>query len=322
MKYSPETQTAISAVIDASELCQNVRNEWSDAFQSQKIDDSPVTVPDFGSQALMIAGIRDNFPGDDIIAEENSTMLRHFLDGDYDGSMLETIVRHVDWFRPARPNEVLDWIDMGDSPGGRGRHWSLDPIDGTRGYLEDLQYAVSLGLFENNEVLAAVLGCPNYLTDPESDKGVLFIAERGLGMQAVDLKDPTKPIAPITPPIPRIVQRRGVKPHDAAFNRQVAVELGLSPEALSMDSQAKYGAVALGTAQVYLRLKSTPEHIWDHIPGILIAQESGAVVTDVFGKQLDLTTGRDLLRNQGILVSKGIDHDAVVSGLRRVLGQD
>lgn len=33
------------------------------------------------------------------------------------------------------------------------------------------------------------------------------------------------------------------------FNRRVAIELGLNPEALGMDSQAKYGAVALGAAQ-------------------------------------------------------------------------
>ncbi|HZM63973.1 MAG TPA: inositol monophosphatase family protein [Candidatus Saccharimonadales bacterium] len=327
MNYSLETKTAIEVVRDASELCQNVRTEWSEAHRSQKADvgNTPVTVADFGAQVLINAGICDRFPDDEVIAEETSTMLRPYLDNEYEGSTLETITEHVGRFRAATPVEVLNWIDVGDSKGGLGRHWSVDPIDGTKGYLLDEQYAVSLGLFENGEVLTGVLGCPNYphdIANPDGDKGVLFIAERGLGMQAVDLKDPTRHIAPATPPVPRIVQRREIKLNDTTFNRHVAAELGLNQEALNMDSQAKYGAVALGAAQVYLRFKPNKhEHIWDHVPGIIIAQEGGATVTDVYGKRLDLTAGRDLVRNQGILVSKGIDHAAAVAGLQRVLAR-
>jgi 3'(2'), 5'-bisphosphate nucleotidase len=325
MTYSPETQTAITAVTEASILCQNVRAEWNEAHQSNKPDagNTPVTVADFGAQVLINAGVLDRFPTDNIIAEENSLLLRSSLHEGYQGSTLQAITEHVERFRSATPARVLDWIDRGDSQGGHGRHWSVDPIDGTKGYLLDKQYAVSLGLFEDNEVVTAVLGCPNYphdITKPDGDKGVLFIAERGLGMRAVDLQDQTKHIPAAVPPMPRIVQRRDVKPNDIAFNKAVAAELGLDPEALSIDSQAKYGAVALGAAQVYLRYKKTkPEHIWDHVPGVLIAQESGAIVTDVHGKRLDLTAGRDLVRNQGILVTKGIDHQAAVAGLSRVL---
>jgi 3'(2'), 5'-bisphosphate nucleotidase len=327
MNYSPETQTAIAVVTDASILCQAVRTEWRADHQRQKADanNSPVTVADFGTQALINASVHDRFPGDNVIAEETSDILRPSLHTDYQDSTLQAVTNHVRWFRPeATPTEVLAWIDMGNSNGGRGRHWSLDPIDGTKGYLLDEQYAVSLGLFEDNEVLTGVLGCPNYphdRTNPDGGKGVLFIAERGLGMQAVNLHNPDQQIPHIAPPLPRIVQRRDIQPHEAAFNRQVAIELGLSRDALSMDSQAKYAAVALGAAQVYVRLGSRPEHIWDHVPGIAIARESGAVVTDVNGNRLDLTAGRDLVRNRGILVSKGMDHGAAVAGLDRALAR-
>jgi 3'(2'), 5'-bisphosphate nucleotidase len=325
MNYSPETQIAIEVVQEASVLCQNVRAEWSEAHRSQKADvgNTPVTVADFGAQVLINAAISDRFPGDSIIAEETGTMLRPYLNDGYEGSALETITGHVRRFRTATPTKVLDWIDMGNSEGGSGRHWTVDPIDGTKGYLLDEQYAVSLGLFENGEVLTGVLGCPNYphdITNPDGDKGVLFIAERGMGMQALDLKDPTKHIAHADASTPRIVQRREIKPNDATFNRHVAAELGLNLEALNMDSQAKYGAIALGAAQVYLRFKANKhEHIWDHVPGIIIAQEGGAIVTDVHGNRIDLTAGRDLVRNQGILVSKDIDHATAVAGLQRVL---
>lgn len=37
---------------------------------------------------------------------------------------------------PLSTGEVLEAIDRGNSEGGsNGRHWVLDPIDGTRGYL-------------------------------------------------------------------------------------------------------------------------------------------------------------------------------------------
>ena len=39
---------------------------------------------------------------------------------------------------------VVALIDLGASPGGKeGRHWVLDPIDGTRGFVGGRQYAVT-----------------------------------------------------------------------------------------------------------------------------------------------------------------------------------
>lgn len=52
--------------------------------------------------------------------------------------------------------------DLGASPGGAtGRHWVLDPIDGTRGFVGMRQYAVCLGLLQDGDVALGVLGCPN-----------------------------------------------------------------------------------------------------------------------------------------------------------------
>jgi 3'-phosphoadenosine 5'-phosphosulfate (PAPS) 3'-phosphatase len=84
--------------------------------------------------------------------------------------------------------------DMGQSPGGgSGRHWVLDPIDGTRGFVGQRQYAVCLGMLQDGEVVLGVLGCPNLpktqATEADghagaSDKGAadgagcLFLAHR------------------------------------------------------------------------------------------------------------------------------------------------
>ena len=51
------------------------------------------------------------------------------------------------------PAHVADLIDSGASEGGGvGRHWVLDPIDGTRGFVGMRQYAVCLGMLQEGEV--------------------------------------------------------------------------------------------------------------------------------------------------------------------------
>lgn len=59
--------------------------------------------------------------------------------------------------------QVLEAISRCNSEGGpKGRHWVLDPIDGTLGFVRGDQYAVALALIEDGKVVIGVLGCPNY----------------------------------------------------------------------------------------------------------------------------------------------------------------
>ena len=51
---------------------------------------------------------------------------------------------------------------------------ALDPIDGTKGFLRNDQYAVALALIEDGKPVLGVLGCPNIphdLSDPTSLRG-------------------------------------------------------------------------------------------------------------------------------------------------------
>ena len=87
---------------------------------------------------------------------------------------------------------MWDAIDRGDFQGGaRQRFWTLDPIDGTKGFLRKEQFAVCLALVEQGQVQLAVQGCPNLpcrLNDPQSPRGVLFWAIRGQGAYQVTHK--------------------------------------------------------------------------------------------------------------------------------------
>lgn len=60
-------------------------------------------------------------------------------------------------------SQVLNAISQCNSSGGpTGRHWVLDPVDGTLGFVRGDQYAVALALIEDGKVIIGVLGCPNY----------------------------------------------------------------------------------------------------------------------------------------------------------------
>jgi 3'(2'), 5'-bisphosphate nucleotidase len=105
---------------------------------------------------------------------------------------------------------------------------------------------------------------------------------------------------------------------------------------IGLATQAKYGALARGDAEVYLRLpqpgKRYEEKIWDHaagklrlnargstlpcgcrsqkihpfisfphspFSGVVVVEEAGGAVTDINGKPLDFSVGRTLKENTG-----------------------
>ena len=74
------------------------------------------------------------------------------------------------------------------------RYWTIDPIDGTKGFLRKEQYAIALALIDHGQVVLGVLGCPNYAFDPDraEDPGSLFYAVKGRGAFARALDEGTQ----------------------------------------------------------------------------------------------------------------------------------
>ena len=156
MGYEAEFDAAVEAVQEATRLCRAVREEMVVNASLEKADHSPVTVADFGSQALICPRLKDAFPGDPIVAEEDAEELRQSSHSD----MLGKIGEYVQSYVPSSSSQdVCDWIDAGNGEVS-DRYWTLDPIDGTKGFLRNDQYAVALALIEGGEVKVGVLGCP------------------------------------------------------------------------------------------------------------------------------------------------------------------
>ena len=311
----------------ASRLCQAVRAELVASHTLAKEDRSPVTVADFGAQAVVCQTLLRHFPDLPVVAEETSAALRK-----PEGAALrEQVVHYVHARLPgATEAEVLDAIDRGRYAGGpHGRYWVLDPIDGTKGFLRGEQYAVALGLIEEGEVVMGVLGCPNLPLDASRDdgpKGCLLIAAKGQGATMRSLDDPAETpvgVSDVADPSDAVLcesVEAGHSSHgDAA---RVAEILGATAPRVRMDSQCKYAAVARGDASVYLRLptrRNYTEKIWDHAAGSVVVREAGGEVTDMRGRPLDFSVGRQLRRNGGIVATNGRLHAQVLAAVRQVL---
>ncbi len=107
------------------------------------------------------------------------------------------------------------------------------------------------------------------------------------------------------------------------ITRRELPSVSASAAPVRLDSQAKYAVVARGEADIYLRLPTRQDYrekIWDHAGGVLIVEEAGGRMTDIHGRPLDWTCGRELLRNQGVVVTNGQLHEPVLDAVREVLG--
>jgi 3'(2'), 5'-bisphosphate nucleotidase len=117
LDFEVERRVAIRAVREAARLCRAVRAEISPESLAKK-DKSPVTVADFGSQALICRALAEAFPNDPVIAEEDSIELRR----PENSPILDQVVRHVRAVvaethlraeNDLSREEVCGWIDRG-----------------------------------------------------------------------------------------------------------------------------------------------------------------------------------------------------------------
>ncbi len=322
MAYEREAAAAVDAVIKASRLCASVQQRLIAGQSLQKGDKSPVTVADFGAQAVVGRLLELEFPRVPMVGEENADALR----APENVGMKSQVVDLVRGVLPGiTESEVLGAIDWGVYGGGRsGQFWTLDPIDGTKGFLRMQQYAVALALIEDGEVVLGVLGCPNL--PHEHGTGGVYVGVRGEGawwrpldtdrrarLRATENHDPHRT---------RITESVEAAHTDQSESAEVAAALGIGVPPLRMDSQAKYAAVASGAADIYLRLptrKDYVERIWDHAAGYRVITEARGRVTDVHGKALEFGHGRGLEVNKGVVATNGHVHDEVLAVLARVL---
>lgn len=320
---SLEVTTAFRAMLDASALCQRVKRDKVESSSILKTDRTPVTIADYGSQALICKAIREKFPDDRIVAEEDATELRK----PKNSKILEQVTRYVNHYIPHSSSaDICSWIDFSVHC-VQERFWTLDPIDGTKGFLRGDQYAIALALIENGIVQLGLLACPNLYVNqdqPDGKKGCLFFTLKGKGAFQIEMEGGRRQVLSVSkienPSEASFTESVEPDHADHLIHQKIAQRLNISKPPLRMDSQAKYGIVARGEATLYLRVPSPSdpdyrEKIWDHAAGTLIAEEAGGKVTDILGRPLDFSYGIKLEKNRGVLVTNGILHHTILSAL-------
>lgn len=344
--YAKELDVAVRVVHMACSLCQRVQeglvSSTSNDHVKSKDDDSLVTVADWSVQATVSLMLSESFSNQkvSIVAEEDV----HTLSKSDSVGLLTAVVNTVNECLAEAPkyglqspkealgtSQILEAISRCNSTGGRnGRHWVLDPVDGTLGFVRGDQYAVALALIEEGKVVIGVLGCPNYprkkewlnhhhhhhesyqsmpkMSDTSDtwEKGCVLYAQRGSGeawMQPLihgnkkhtwsNSAQRVQVSAIDDPALATFCEPVEKANTNHSFTAGVAHSMGLKKQPLRVHSMVKYAAIARGDAEIFMKFAQSgyKEKIWDHAAGVIIVEEAGGVVTDAGGHPLDFSRG-------------------------------
>lgn len=314
--YGAPAQTAVEALGMGARIAERLRVSASVPWMS-KSDRSPVTAADYAVQAAVGRLLRKRHPALPMVAEEAAAALRV----EQAAPLREAIVKTLQDEAPgASEDVVLDWIEWGGvEPPEGGPFWTLDPVDGTRGFLAARRYVVALALIDRGEVILGGLACPGARprsvdggrADDGGNDGVLALAVRGGGawmtglgrgqwapMGVSDLGDAARS---------RVLVSAEPAHLDTGRLAQVSSLMGLHRAPTPMDSQVKYVLLAAGEFDLVLRLprRAEKQKIWDFAAGVCIVEEAGGVVTDLEGDRLRFDSGVDLPNPPGVIASNG-----------------
>ena len=314
-------QPIFTAVRQAAEVCKRVQEHH--LVSSEKSGREPVTIADYGSQAILGRAICTAFPDDAVLAEESGEQFIDLVPEDRRKeiiALLETILGIE-----VRQADVVRWLDHGHGREAE-RTWVIDPIDGTKGFLAMRNYVIAAGVIVDKKPVACVIGSPAYPTSDHA--GAMFHAQGGAAFMQPLAGGQVKRIKVSDRAKAKDVRAlESVETSHAYHERMQRVRevAGLGAASLTrIDSMEKYARIAAGDGELYLRLprlgNTRAFMIWDHAAGTALVQAAGGLVTDIDGSPLDFSGGR-ALANDGIIVSNGHIHEQVIAAVQRVLAE-
>jgi len=167
--------------------------------------------------------------------------------------------------------------------------WLVDPLDGTREFVKrNGEFTVNIALVHAGEAVLGVVYAPV--------TGIAYAASRGGGAFRRDADGHEMPLHVATP-APGTLRVLASRSHgDAVLDRTLA-KLG-PQERISIGSALKFGVLAEGSADLYVRRGSTCE--WDTAAGHAVVLEAGGEVVDFAGQPLRYNE-RDTLINPSFI---------------------
>ena len=189
------------------------------------------------------------------------------------------------------------WLseETADSPErlGRERVWLVDPIDGTRSFVDGVaEFAVSVGLAVEGRAVVGVV------YNPAADELYHAVLGGGAFRNGVPIRVAGRPAGLPVALASRSEIRRGE--FDAVRGEWEVRPFG--------STTCKMVKVADGSADLFL--SRGPKSEWDVCAADLVVREAGGDVTDAEGRELRYNRPEPFVR--GVLATGGVDHGAVL----------
>lgn len=328
LKLPSELPLILDALAAAGSLTRAAQRVLVSGNIATKHDGSIVTIADYASQALvnhLMAQSGVAVPA--VIAEESAESLaaeRGLLDD------VVALLRGNGWPDATGP-AVLEAIDLAAAPKDRAPevYYTIDPIDGTKGFAAGRQYAVCLARIEGGRCTLAALACPNLspaVSDPidtAAGAGTLFAATDGSPLLTAPLAEPAA-LAAIAPRPPGDIVNPVItfsfEPSEARVRNFEALAAILGGALRTpADSQVKYAMVARAQADAYFRPpRGTREKVWDHAAGCLLLERAGCTVSDLKGRPLRWREP-SLPPHSGILGAPPLLHARILAAVERII---
>lgn len=223
----PFLPVLIEAALAAGAEIERIYAEGCEA--EEKEDGSPVTIADRHAEAIILERLAAAFPDIPVLAEEEAA--------------------------------------AGRIPELGRRFFCVDPLDGTRGFVQRTgEFTVNIGLIEDGAAIAGVI----YAPDPK----LLYYGARGEGAFRVRRGGPSEPIRSRPRPTEALTAV-GSRSHASHGTAAKSAHLGIA-DFVASSSSLKFCLVAEGTADVYPRHGTTAE--WDTAAGQAILEAAGGRV--------------------------------------------
>lgn len=239
----------------AEEAAEIIRGFWHGGVAAErKADDSPVTEADRAAERLILQRLAAEWPGVQTVAEEQAS-------------------------------------DSGLPAGCDGWFWLIDPLDGTRGFVQGREaFSVNIALVRDHHVVAGVVVAPATHTTWRSGPlgGGAFRRQNDEHWHPIHVRDrPTEPVALVSHSLSdeeaeRLIRRHGCTQWQA------------------LDSSLKLCLIAEGRFDAYPRTGPTSE--WDIAAGHGVLQAAGGRIITPDG--LSLMYGKPNFAN-GAFVALG-----------------
>ena len=299
--FNKELSLAIKLVKKASKITEWFRKEKVLSFKKE--DESPVTLADFASQIFIISKIKELFPKDQIIAEEDS--------GAFINLNVEDIIKNC--FNSL--NLVIE-DDFKGTLNYRGsiskRQWTIDPIDGTKGFQKHLAYAIGIGFMVQSEPIVCAISVPNY----NERNLTIFSAEKNHGAKVSYGNQNFTLIKVSENKIIKNFRMCHSLHYDKPWVKDFGRSLGIT-NFVQMDSMAKFCMVADSTADLYVKpLNIKRSFTWDFLPGDLLVKEAGGSITDLNGNSIKYLDEKCIVTAPGLIASNGVLHKDLLNSLK------